>query len=92
MTEPRNLVDVDYVLTSAQDVRPMRTVLREREKKARETPKAQREAAFRKRAGIVGALQLCTCAWPISKAETSTEHSEWCQCHHVLLACDRAKR
>ena len=43
-----------------------------------------RAKAFRERAGIIGALGSCICAWPVVKADTDTEHPEWCVAHRII--------
>jgi hypothetical protein len=45
--------------------------------------------AYQQRAGMIGALQSCACAWPIKRYDTSTEHDELCPTHEIMLSqCD----
>lgn len=41
-------------------------------------------AAYRERAGIIGAIQSCICEWPLTVEETETEHDVNCPAHHML--------
>lgn len=43
-------------------------------------------AAFRKRAGIIGRLQSCLCAYPVVREKTSSEHHEMCPAHRMSLS------
>jgi hypothetical protein len=52
---------------------------------ARQATKRLCEAAFRRRAGIIGALQNCMCEWPLKRHDTTTEHDELCPAHETIL-------
>lgn len=44
------------------------------------------EAAYRRRAGMIGTLHYCICGFPIVDYETSSRHAETCPAHIVLVA------
>lgn len=68
------------------DVRPISEVLTERKRKAGTIRKADREAAFRERAWLQASLASCLCCYPLAKAETASEHAEWCPSHGLHLS------
>lgn len=84
-TPPRNVEDVDYVNSDAPS-RPMREVLRERKKSAARITKKLLVEAFRHRAGLIGQLQSCLCAYPLVESDTESKHEEWCPAHLVFLS------
>jgi hypothetical protein len=56
-------------------------------------PKAQREASYRKRAGLIASLANCLCCYPLVLADTVSEHEEWCPSHgHHLSMLEVARR
>lgn len=44
------------------------------------------QAAFRKRAGMVGRLLSCVCAYPLKKEPTQSGHHEACPSHSMFLS------
>lgn len=42
--------------------------------------------AHRARAGAIGLLASCDCAYPLERAPTSTFHAETCQSHAMTLS------
>jgi hypothetical protein len=83
-TPPRNVDDVDYVATN--ETKPMREVLRERHAKAKTVSKKLLADAFRERAGMIGLLQSCLCAFPLVEASTDSKHEQWCPSHQLFLS------
>lgn len=53
--------------------------------------RAELEAAFRRRCGIIGALQSCLCIYPLKLYPTSTQHAEDCPAHHTALELERLR-
>lgn len=92
MSEPRNVEDVQYVISAKLEQVPMRTVLRDRATKHKGQPKALREEAFRVRAGMQALLLSCLCCYPLEKAATESEHPEWCPSHRIFLSSREAKK
>lgn len=72
MRTKRNVTDVSYV-ASDLTATPMRTVLRTRKSNAKMVSAKIRYEAFKARAGIIGVLNACHCAYPLE-----AEHREWC--------------
>ena len=68
-------------LASDGTTRPMREVLDERKRNERTINRKLLEEAYRTRAGLIGSLQACTCAYPLVRAETESEHATWCIAH-----------
>lgn len=52
----------------------------------RKLERRELEEAFRRRAGVIGALQSCLCTYPFVNAEASrsTGHAPWCPAHAML--------
>ena len=51
--------------------------------------KQEHEEAYRRRAGMIGALASCICTWPsIIDSSTVTGHSEFCPAHSILTRDD----
>ncbi len=90
MNEPRNVDDVPYAELAGP--RPMKEVLRERHQLVHEQDKKTREHAFRIRCGMIGDLASCLCCYPLEKAETSSEHREWCPAHLLHLSREEQSR
>lgn len=44
------------------------------------------EEAYRRRAGIIGTLHYCMCAFPIEAYPTRSKHADSCPAHIVLVA------
>lgn len=42
--------------------------------------------AYRARAGVIGILQSCICAYPVVQEETSSGHSDACPSHLIIAA------
>lgn len=92
MSEPRNVDDVQYVLSAELEQKPMREVLRGRASKYAQQSKPMREEAFRVRAGMQALLLSCLCCYPLVKAETESEHQEWCPAHRLWHSMRAAKK
>ncbi len=43
-------------------------------------------AAFKQRAGMIGRLQSCMCAYPIVKEQTTSGHHATCPTHRMFLS------
>lgn len=88
----RNVEDVAYTESAELEQRPMREVLKERASLHTQSgTRAQRDEAFRARALIQGMAGSCLCLWPIVKAETESEHEEWCVAHGIYLSAKAAR-
>jgi hypothetical protein len=85
----RNVEDVGYVANDGSE-RPMREVLRERDRSMKTLSKPARLFAFRVRAGMASMLDQCICCWPIARAPTESEHELWCVSHGIYLAMRRS--
>ena len=49
------------------------------------------QEAKRARAGIIGALETCTCTYPIKVARNDTGHPKTCPAYHVIKSQQRAR-
>jgi hypothetical protein len=92
LSEPRNVEDVQCILSADLEQKPMREVLRDRATRHARQPKALREKAFRVRAGMQALLLSCLCCYPLVKAETESEHEEWCPAHRQWLSAREVER
>lgn len=86
--KPRNVSDVDYA--TADGNRPMREVIRERKAAARKYSRAQLEAAYRARSREIALLATCLCCYPLARAETASEHEDWCPAESMRRSFEAA--
>ena len=70
--------------------RPIREVLRSISREHNAQPKAQREAAFRERAGMQALLVSCLCCHPIEDYPTASQHADWCPAHGMWVSMQAA--
>jgi 23S rRNA maturation mini-RNase III len=92
VSEPRNVDDVPYVESTDLETRPMREVLRDRAARSAKIPKAQREQAFRIRAGMQAVLGSCLCLVPLELYETESTHASWCPGNAIWLSQREAEK
>ncbi len=86
MKPKRNVADVDYIAADLS-VTPMRQVLADRKRRSTTIAAAVRYEAFKQRAGAIGVLQSCLCAYPIE-----SNHREWCPALALLESQRVAER
>lgn len=67
-----------------------RATLATRRKKASELDRATLRDAKMVRAGIIGTLSACECCYPLLKAQTESEHPEWCVSNALYESAKRA--
>lgn len=49
------------------------------------------QEARRARAGIIGALETCTCTYPLKVARNNTGHPKTCAAYHVIKSQQRVR-
>lgn len=74
------------------ETRPIDEVLQERTANQRTYKRSQLEAAYRERAGIIGMLGSCLCAYPLVFLPTPSGHEPWCPSEGLRRSREAATR
>lgn len=72
-------------------VRPIVEVLQERAANRRTYKLAQLEQAYRERAGMIGMLSSCLCAFPLVIVPTPSGHEPWCPSEGLRRSYERVE-